>query len=148
MEVGHGWTAVNARTAGAETRGWFLGPYVDYAPQLGAHGVQVKLGEHQPGDTRPCWAEVDETTTAMVVITGAMLMSFRDGAGGVERVIVRAEGHGDTADDDPCRNVVVWTRVAHTWEALDKCQTITVRWVDAPPDRADRDTPDAAALRS
>ena len=119
MRIGDGWTAGDAETAGKDTRGWFLGPFVDYAPRLAAHGVQVKWSRSSACDARSDWATGDETTSLAIVIDGSLLMQFRD-----EAVLLRPG------------EFVVWTRVDHRWTAVTDCTVVTVRWVDAPREPA------------
>jgi hypothetical protein len=116
---GEGWVSGAAASAGAGTRGWFAGPYVD-AGILSTPAVQVKWGEHAAGDRRDRWSPDDGTTSMCILFSGEFDLVFEDG-----RVELRQPG-----------DFVAWVGCRHSWASVTGGRTVTIRWVDPPSDLA------------
>ena len=120
----------NARAAGADSRGWFVGDLAAWAAERGAafdapgtprqsDRVQVKWLAHPPGDERRGWAEPDDACTLSLLVDGAMWLEFRALNGA--RRSVRLSAPGD---------YVVWygPEYSHSWRTDAGCTMVTVRW--------------------
>lgn len=118
IEVGEGWVSGSADDDAQDTRGWFLGPYVDDDPLLASHAVQVKWARHSDGEGRAEVAASDSTTSTCILVAGRMALKF-----GPDVVWLEKPGQ-----------FVTWRGVAHSWVAdgPDETVTITVRWVEPP----------------
>ena len=125
----------NARVAGADSRGWFIGDLAAWAaergeafdhastPRQSAH-VQLKWLTHLPGDERRAWAEPDHWYTLSLLVDGDMRVDLRSAGG--ERQSVSLSEPGD---------YVLWfgPEYAHWWRTEGGCTMVTVRWPAAPP---------------
>jgi len=107
-ECGH------APELGANSRGWFVGPYHESThPLFGSRVVEVKWGEHRAGSSRNQWDEGAPTWSLAILVSGDMTMQFRDGA-------CRLVAPG---------NCVVWCPwTPHSWFVDADTVVITIRW--------------------
>ncbi|WAL64501.1 signal peptidase I [Amycolatopsis cynarae] len=108
------WHTGNAAEDGADTRGWFVGHFIDPSKGvLSTKDVEVKWATHPKGDCRPDWTSDDQRTTLVMLISGLFRVESTDG----EATFAR---QGDYAMWGP--------GVDHSWEALEDSVVLTVRW--------------------
>lgn len=107
----------NAEIDSAETRGWFIGNFLDEECGLGyTTGLEIKWGNHVAGESRKEWATDETRTTLGLLISGEFEMEFRGRK-------VKLSNPGD---------YVMWgSGVDHKWQALNNCTFLTVRWEPA-----------------
>jgi hypothetical protein len=122
--ISHG----NAADRGRESRGWFVGHFVDgpASPPERTHDVEVKWGNHSAGQARGAWAKSRTATTLLVLLHGRFHVLIEDN----EFVLKRP---GDYALWGP--------DLAHTWRAEDQSIVLTVRWPSSPQDDIEVEPP-------
>lgn len=93
-------------------RGWIVGSFI---PEGIRHqpGVEIKWGASQKGESRADWAPGGQQTALLILISGAFRLDLPTGP------VVLAK-QGDYAMWGP--------GVEHSWEALEDCVMLTVRW--------------------
>ncbi len=108
------WSAGNAIEDSSETRGWFVGDFIDPSQGIRASkGVEVKWAHHPTGDKRPEWSTDDERITLVVLVSGSFHVALTEG----EKVLNRP---GD---------YMMWgPGMGHTWDAVGDSVVMTVRW--------------------
>jgi hypothetical protein len=108
------WYRGNAVEDGHETRGWFLGHFIDPAKGVrSSKDVEVKWGVHPAGEKRREWTADDQRTSLVLMVQG----NFRIDLTGSSVALTR---QGD---------YVVWgPGIDHTWEAISDSVVITIRW--------------------
>ncbi|MQA98521.1 MAG: signal peptidase I [Streptosporangiales bacterium] len=110
-------------------RGWLLGHFKEPGDLRHSDAVEIKWGVHRPGDRRARWAEDEERTALLVLISGRFRLDF-------PRRSVTLTEQGD---------YVVWGKgVDHSWEAEEESVVLTVRWPSIPGYRADASPPASA----
>lgn len=104
----------NAKTDGAETRGWFVGGFLPEACGLrSTNDVEVKWSEHEPGAARTEWVTSETRTTVAVLISGEFTMEFRD-----QTITLTRPG-----------DYVMWSRgTDHKWRVPNGGTLLTMRW--------------------
>jgi quercetin dioxygenase-like cupin family protein len=106
----------NAITDSQTTRGWFIGgsKFLDDTAGIRNNpNVEIKWGAAKAGDKRPEWAGKATTTTVCIHISGKCKLLFPG-----KEVILEQPG-----------DYVMWgPGVDHSWEIIDDCLNITVRW--------------------
>jgi hypothetical protein len=111
--------AADERRAGA--RGWFIGHFIEslqneHAGSLRTSDeVEVKWGEHEPGEARRGPSVERAATTLTLLIGGRFRLTFPDL--GREVLLER-----------PADYVLFGPGIRHTWTALAPCTVVTVRW--------------------
>lgn len=102
----------NAAELGVPRGGWFLGHFAEGA--LHCREVEVKWANHPAESRREAWAPGADVTTLTILVRGR----FRLGFDGGREVILSREG-----------DFALWgPGVGHTWECVDDCVLVTVRW--------------------
>jgi cupin superfamily acireductone dioxygenase involved in methionine salvage len=99
-------------------RGWFVGQFVP--PSFGLvrqHAVEIKWAQHAKGERRPRFGQWPRATTISILINGAFVLRF-ELADGVREVVLATPGD----------YVAFAPGVYHSWEALEDCLVITVRF--------------------
>lgn len=108
------WQQGNAADDGSDTRGWFVGHFID--PTHGVRAskdVEVKWFRHPAGDRRPEWTRGDLSTTLSVLVEGEFRVDFAEGS-----ALLAKQG-----------DYVMWgPGVDHSWEALADSVVMSVRW--------------------
>jgi glyoxylate utilization-related uncharacterized protein len=108
------WRSGNAAEDGRETRGWFLGHFIDPSEGMrSSQDIEVKWGIHPTGDERTEWTADEQRTTLVLLVQG----NFRINLTGESIALGR---QGDYAMWRPGIN--------HSWEALTDSVVLTVRW--------------------
>lgn len=105
----------NAASAGELHREWFTGPFIP--PETGLRSAPVELKwSHRPQGWCRGWSPTSDSTSLVLLITGAMSLSFRGAAEGT----VTLSRPGD---------YVMWCPGAeHDCLALKDCTVLTVRF--------------------
>lgn len=108
------WRSGNAAEDGRETRGWFLGHFIDPGEGIrSSEDVEVKWGIHPPGDKRAKWTCDDRRTTLVLLVQGSFRIDLTEAS-----ITLRKQG-----------DYVVWKPgINHSWEALTDSLVFTVRW--------------------
>ena len=108
----------NAATDSKETRGWFVGHFIDESLGLcHSDDVEIKWGVHKAGEERGEWMTGETRTALCILISGKFVAEFRDKT-------VTLEKPGD---------YVMWGKdVDHQWRVPEDTVTVTVRWPSVP----------------
>jgi quercetin dioxygenase-like cupin family protein len=116
--VSGNWHHGNAEEDGHDTRGWFLGQFID--PTEGVRSnkeVEVKWFVHPAGDKRAAWTTEDQRTTLVLLVSGKFRIDLTEGS-------ITLERQGD---------YLVWgPGIDHSWEAITDSVVTTVRWPSVP----------------
>ncbi len=99
-------------------QGWFVGQFAPASFGLiRQHAVELKWVQHAKGDRRRAFGKWPKATTISILINGcfAVRLSLPDG---MHEIILKAPGD----------YVAFAPGVEHSWEALDECLVITVRF--------------------
>jgi hypothetical protein len=103
----------NAKTDGADRRGWFMGHFVNADNLRSTEILEVKWGIHAEGDSRSEWSVNQAATTLSILIKGRFRLQFPE-----QQCLLTQEG-----------DYVIWTAgVPHTWTAELASTVITVRY--------------------
>ncbi len=104
----------NAKSAGSNYRGWFMGAFLNEESPLLQENVELKWATHKKGERRKDWSMGDEKQSISILISGKFKLIFDD----------REETLSQQGD------FVYWgPQVPHTWEALEDSTIMTVRFV-------------------
>jgi calcineurin-like phosphoesterase family protein len=104
------------------SRGWFIGHFADKVDELcHTSDLEVKWGVHQKGDKRETSGVSESATTLTLLISGSFEVRFPKPA-----APVTLTQSGDY--------VIYPPGVEHTWEAIDDCVVLTIRWPSVAPD--------------
>jgi hypothetical protein len=117
----------NAAEAGSgESRGWFLGHFVDPAAGMRhSTAVELKWGVHRAGEIKDAVAANGTAKTLSILVSGTFLLEFPD----VGEAVHMARP-GDYA---------LWPAgLHHRWTAIDDCVVLTVRWPSISGDQRAR----------
>ena len=108
-------TVGNAAIEGAgDTRGWFVGHFVESSASLRCtDAVEVKWGVHPAGQSRPRMAMGTQATTLSILVSGAFRVVFSD---------------RDVCLARPGDYVLFPPGVLHGWVAEADSVVLTVRW--------------------
>lgn len=107
----------NASRDGALDAGWLLGHFKPPGDPRHSEAVEVKWGEHPPGDERAAWVTGEQRWALLVLVSGRFRVELP------ERSVLLAE-RGD---------YVVWgPGVDHSWRAEEASVVLTVRWPSVP----------------
>ena len=112
------WRSGNVEVDGAQTRGWFVGHFLD-PDQVGLRAtdaVEIKWFNHPAGDRRAELVTGEIRTTVLLLIRGRFRLELSEGS-------VLLATPGDYAMWGP--------GVDHTWEAEEDSTLLTVRWPSA-----------------
>ncbi len=108
----------NAHNEGkkAERPGWFIGSFLDTPYNLcQTSDVEIKWGIHTAGDSRTEQGTSDFASTLTLLINGKFVIKFPKTGKQIELT-----DSGDFTLYPP--------GVSHTWEAIENCLVLTVRW--------------------
>jgi hypothetical protein len=106
-------TSGNAKTDGADRRGWFVGHFIDAANLRSTDILEVKWGTHAAGERRTEWSVNQVATTLSILIKGKFRLQFPD-----QECLLSQEG-----------DYVIWAAgVPHTWIAELTSTVVTVRY--------------------
>ncbi|WP_424868802.1 signal peptidase I [Streptomyces sp. SAI-229] len=109
--------SVYAGEDAALDRGWLLGHFKDVGDPRHSEAVEIKWGVHPRGDERAQWAEGEERTALLVLISGRFRVELPGRS-------VLLEEQGD---------YVVWGRgVDHSWCAEEESLVLAVRRPSVP----------------
>ena len=114
----------NAITDGKH--GWFIGQFVPIAGGLRHQDdVELKWGIHPKGESRPLgYSQYKAATTISVLLQGILCTRLElDGA--LREITLRRPGD----------YIIYGPGVTHTWEALEDCVVLTVRFPSIAADR-------------
>lgn len=108
------WSAGNAADDSQETRGWFIGEFINPSTDMRASkDIEAKWMRHPVGDKRADPSADAERDTLAVLMSGRF------------RIDLAEQTHVLTNPGD----YLVWERgLSHTWEALEESVVMTVRW--------------------
>lgn len=98
------------------SRGWFIGHFIDASSVRSTGDVEVKWGDHPKGDIRKEWAPASDRPTLTILLKGRIVHRFPD-----KNVEMSKEG-----------DYVTWTNATHTYESLEDTVTIAIRWPSVP----------------
>lgn len=111
------WHIGNASDDSAQTRGWFVGHFLEVDDIRLSDEVEIKWGIHPRRDRREEVVTGETRTTVLILISGR----FRINLGEDSFVL---ENQGDYA---------MWgAGVDHTWEAEEDSVMMTIRWPSIP----------------
>lgn len=99
-------------------QGWFVGQFVP--PSFGLvrqEAVEIKWAQHAKGERRLRFGKWPRATTISILINGTFVLRFKL-ADGMREIVLAAPGD----------YVAFGPRVYHSWEALEDCLVITVRF--------------------
>lgn len=97
--------------------GWLLGHFHGPGDPRRSDELEIKWGAHPAGERRVDWVRGEERTTFTLLISGRFRLDFPD------RSVLLAEP-GDYA---------LWGKgIDHTWEAVEECVVLIVRWPSIP----------------
>jgi hypothetical protein len=99
-------------------QGWFVGQFVP--PSFGLvrqQAVEIKWAQHAKGERRLRFGKWPRATTISILINGAFVLRFKL-ADGMREAVLAAPGD----------YVAFGPGVYHSWEALEDCLVITVRF--------------------
>lgn len=104
--------AGNAYIDAPAHRGWLVGHFIPDGIRR-QESVEIKWGTSQKGNARANWAPAGEQTALLVLISGRFRLDTPD-----QSFTLQHEG-------DYC----MWgPGTEHSWEALEDCVMLTVRW--------------------
>jgi len=115
----------NATDDGAQSAGWFVGPFLDpaHAGLRATSAFEVKWSAHQAGDRRRCWVVDHSRATVVILIRGRLRLQLRD----ADQVLSKS---GD---------YIIWgSGTDHSWIAEESCLVVTFRLPPEPTDRQER----------
>jgi hypothetical protein len=98
--------------------GWFVGQFV--SPSFGLvrqHAVELKWAQHTKGERRPRFAKWPQATTISILVNGSFLVQLKL-PDGMREIVLATPGD----------YVAFAPGVEHSWEALEDCLVITVRF--------------------
>jgi mannose-6-phosphate isomerase-like protein (cupin superfamily) len=98
-------------------QGWLLGHFKADDDLRHSAAVEVKWGEHPPGDRRAAWVTHERRTAFLILISGCFHVEFRDRT-------VRLSQRGAYVGWGP--------GVDHSWFAERESTVLTVRWPSVP----------------
>lgn len=104
----------NAAADSTETRGWFVGHFIDQSLGLRhSDDVELKWGAHKAGEAREDWVTGETRTAIAILVSGKSEMEFRDQT-------VHLSRPGD---------YVMWTKgIDHRWRIIEDSIVLTIRW--------------------
>jgi cupin superfamily acireductone dioxygenase involved in methionine salvage len=106
-------------------RGWFVGQFV--APEFGLRhqdALEVKWGQHPKGECRRAFAHYKSSTTISILVSGVFVTWLKVHDELREVILAKA---GDYIAFAP--------GVEHSWEAIEDCLVISVRFPSTPDDQ-------------
>lgn len=113
------WHVGNAVRDGANSRGWFVGPFLTRDAGIRASGdLEIKWAKHRAHDRRAHVVTGETRTTVLILVEGKCRVELSTGS------FVLSEP-GDYATWGPA--------IDHTWEIIDDSTIITVRWWSSSP---------------
>jgi hypothetical protein len=99
-------------------QGWFVGLFVpSSSPLVRQQAVEIKWGQHAKGERRSPFVQWSETTTISVLVNGSFVVRIKL-PDGMQEIILSAPGDF----------VAYGSSVEHSWEALEDCTVVTVRF--------------------
>ena len=105
-----------------ETKGWFLGPFMDKYPDFKTDGLELKWARHKKGEIKPGFLADAATKTIVILMQGAFAIRFPD----IEKEVMLSE-LGDYIFYDSSYK-------RHEGEAIEDCLMLVVRW---PSEKSD-----------
>lgn len=107
----------NAVVDSTETRGWFVGHFIDQALGLRhSDDVELKWGVHKAGEAREEWVTGETRTAIAILVSGESEMEFRDQT-------IKLSQAGD---------YVMWGEgTDHKWRIIQDSVVLTIRWPSA-----------------
>jgi hypothetical protein len=104
----------NAIEEGDQTRGWFVGAFIESQGLQKNNSVEIKWANHPKGERHTSKAMPGNATTLGMLVHGCYKINFDNG----EEVILKKEG-----------DYAIWNpNIGHSNEALEDTLFITVRW--------------------
>ncbi len=98
--------------------GWFVGQFVP--PSFGLirqHAVEIKWVQHAKGERRPRFGQWPKATTISLLVNGCFVVQLKL-PDGMRKIVLATPGD----------YVAFGPGVDHSWEALEDCLVITVRF--------------------
>jgi len=103
-----------------ESRGWFLGQFIDPSSPFHSDAFEVKWSTHPLGDTKPR-PEGGPTKTITFLVDGEFKVTF-------------PESNETYTLSKPGDYVYFGEDILHTWESLKEgTRMLTIRWPSIPP---------------
>lgn len=104
-----------------ESRGWFLGHFIDSSSIFHSSNAEIKWGLHKKGEKYKNTKANIRAKSLAILISGKISISFPD-----ENKISTLEKSGD---------FVIWEAgIYHTAEFLEDTTLLTIRWPSIPND--------------
>jgi hypothetical protein len=99
-------------------RGWFVGQFIPASCGL-AHqrAVEIKWGQHLNGEQRKAFAQSAKATTIAILIYGSLVTRLK-----------LPDGIHEITLTSPGDYVAFGPGIDHTWESVEDCLVITVRF--------------------
>ena len=108
----------NAREASKDTRGWFLGHFMEGEENaLRTKDLELKWYTHAKGETRHEWAPGNPVRTLNILIRGHFVLLFPN-----QEVALEKEGDF----------VIFGPGIPHSYRCVEESLVLTVRWPSAP----------------
>jgi hypothetical protein len=106
----------NAEVDSADFKKWLIGKFIPEDSLLHSDNIEVKWGKHAAGERKDAdYRTVFTGRTLGVLVHGKFMMKFPEQN---REVLLVNEG-----------DYVVWDQaIPHTWEVLEDCLIITIRW--------------------
>jgi hypothetical protein len=99
-------------------QGWFVGQFLPHSFGLVRQpAVEIKWAQHIKGERRPRFGQWSNATTISILVNGSFVVRFKL-PDGMREVVLAAQGD----------YVAFAPGVEHSWEALEDCLVITVRF--------------------
>jgi hypothetical protein len=107
--------------------GWFIGQFISTEEGLKHQSaLELKWGRHAKGERRPAFAEYKIATTISVLISGIF---YTKAIVGEETREVTLRRPGDY--------IIFGPRVPHSWEAVEDCIVLSVRFPSIAADQVE-----------
>jgi len=103
-------------------RGWVLGHFINEDSPFKTQNVEVKWGVHKEGESKANVEANDTASSLAVLIRGKFALSFP-----AQDKNITLENEGDYVFYGP--------DTPHSWQVLEDCLVITIRWPSIPKDQ-------------
>jgi hypothetical protein len=111
--------------------GWFIGQFVPESEMFRhQNDFELKWGRHPKGEKRTSFAQYKTATTISILLSGVFFTRIKVDAGFTE-VTLRAPGE----------YIAFGPGVPHSWEAIEDCDVLSIRFPSLAADQVEMPTP-------
>lgn len=103
-------------------RGWVAGHFLDPSSPLCTSDLEIKWARHKKGEKKDLVAFNQTSKTLFILFSGRFKFIFPESD---EEIIAKEEGDYVFFD----------AQVPHSWEVLEDCLAVSIRWPSIPHDQ-------------